>query len=108
MGFQVAKESGTAEPSVIGIAVVKVSVLSTGDISADGQKVTIAELAAKLAKVKAASGQVWYYREDAGGEPPAAAIQVIRLVVDNQLPISLSTKPDFSDRVDESGKAHQK
>ena len=31
------------------------------------------------------------------GEPPAQAMQVIKLIAGHRLPISMSTKPDFSD-----------
>ncbi len=41
--------------------------------------------------------QVWYYRENAAGEAPAAAIPVMKLIVERRLPIRLSAKPDFSD-----------
>ena len=58
-----------------------------------------------LEKVKAKRGTVWYYRESGKGEPPAQAIEVFKLIVENKLPVSLSTKPDFSDYVDENGQA---
>jgi hypothetical protein len=98
------KGQNGANPTVV----VKISVLSNGDIFEDGQKVTIDQLATSLQKAKAASGKVWYYREAAGQEPPAVAMQVMKIVVDNGLPISLSTKPDFSDYVDEKGQTHQR
>ena len=43
---------------------------------------------------------VLYYREAAGGEPAPQSMEVIKLVVKHKLPISMSTKPDFSDVVD--------
>jgi hypothetical protein len=43
---------------------------------------------------------VWYYRENAAGEPPPVAQQVIQKVIDARLPISFSSKADFSDVVD--------
>jgi hypothetical protein len=49
---------------------------------------------------------VWYYREGAGAELPPEAKQVMKLVVDNKLPVSLCTKPDFSDYVDGKGVSH--
>jgi len=98
------KDRGGGDQAVI----VKISVLSNGDLLEDGQKVTIDQLAASLQKVKAANGKVWYYREAAGQEPPAIALQVMKALVDNRLPVSLSTKPDFSDYVDEKGQSHQR
>jgi hypothetical protein len=86
--------------------VVKISVLSNGDILEDDHKVTFEQIATRLKEAKAANGAVWYYREAAGNDPPANAMKVMKLVVENRLPITLSTKPDFSDFVDMDGKAH--
>ena len=49
---------------------------------------------------------VWYHREAAEGEPPAEAMQVMKLIVDKQVPISLCSKADFSDYVDRKGVSH--
>jgi hypothetical protein len=40
---------------------------------------------------------VWYYREAGKDDPPPQAMQVMKLIIDNRLPISISTKPDYSD-----------
>jgi hypothetical protein len=76
---------------------VKVKVTVNGEITADGQPVTLEKLAVRFADLKRAGGVVWYYRENPAREPHANAKKVIELVVDNKLPIRLSTKPDFSD-----------
>jgi hypothetical protein len=107
-GIQDLRDGKTPDQNQVGTTVVKISVLSNGELLADGEKVTIDQLAPRLAKVKKANGHVLYYREDAGGEPPATGMQVIKLVIDNQLPVSLSTKADFSDCVDDKGQAHQR
>jgi hypothetical protein len=86
--------------------ILKVSVLASGAVSLDGKPVTVEELQAKLESVKADRPVVWYYREAAGGEPPAEAMHVMKVVVDNRLPVSLCSKPDFSDYVDLKGVAH--
>jgi len=44
--------------------------------------------------------------KDDPGEPHPIAMQVIKLVTDNQLPVKLSTRPDFSDSVDLDGTSH--
>ena len=62
-----------------------------------------ADLAKLLDVVKEKNGVVWYYREDGPGEPSREAIEVIKMVVERKLPISLSSKPDFSDYIDEHG-----
>ena len=72
----------------------------------DAKPATFEQLEAALARVKEANGQVWYYRESAGGQPPAAAMQVIQRIVALKVPISLSSKPDFSDWVDAKGVSH--
>ena len=86
--------------------VLKVSVLASGAVLLDGQPVSLEELQAQLENAKPERPVVWYFREAAGGEPPAEAMQVMKMVVDNRLPISLSSKPDFSDYVDMKGRAH--
>lgn len=83
--------------------VLKISVLSTNKVLLNGEEVGPDQLALELAKAKTKQGAVWYYRENAAGEPPPASMQVIQMVIDNKLPISMSTKPDFSDYVDENG-----
>ena len=83
--------------------VLKVYVTVSGEITADGQPVTPDQLAAKLAELKQAGGEVWYCRENPSAEPHPNAMKVMELVADNQLSIRLSSKPDFSDFVDDQG-----
>ena len=47
--------------------------------------------------MKKRNGVIWYYREAGSSEPPPQAVEVMTLIVDNRLPISMSTKPDYSD-----------
>ena len=84
--------------------ILKVSVLESNTVLLNGAEVSPNELSAAFAKAAKDSGTVWYYRENAEGEPPPASRQVIQMVIDHKLPISMSTKPDFSDYVDENGK----
>jgi hypothetical protein len=46
---------------------------------------------------------VWYHRENPASEPPSQGQAVIQLIIKHQLPVSMSTKPDFSDYVDDKG-----
>ena len=85
---------------------LKVCVLADGTIQVEGRPATIDELDAALSRAKEANGQVWYYRETAKGEAPPQAKQVIHRVAALKLPISLSSKPDFSDWVDAKGVSH--
>jgi hypothetical protein len=85
---------------------LKISVLASGAILLDGQPADLGQLDAALENAKQNRGQVWYYRELAGAQPPPAGLAVIQRVVRRKLPISLSSKPDFSDWVDAQGVSH--
>ena len=87
-------------------AVLKVSVLASGSVLLNGEAVSLDQMRERIEAQKAARPVIWYYREAAQGEPPPEAMQVMKLVVDNRLPISLCSKPDFSDYVDRKGVSH--
>jgi hypothetical protein len=96
-------------PAVAAELVAKVSVLSSGKVLLNGKPTTLAALDAALSSLAASKGVVWYYREAAElAEPPAASTQVIELVIKHRLPISMSTKPDFSDAVGADGRPHRR
>ncbi len=82
---------------------IKISVLASGNILLDGQEADSQQLDAAIEKARQEQGQVWYYREAAGAPPSAQAQALIQSVVRNKLPISLSSKADFSDWVDGKG-----
>jgi hypothetical protein len=94
--------AGPAEPP----SVARISVLSSGAVLLDGEPSDLDRVDAALRQLKVAGGTAWYYRENAASEPPPAALLVMDLLVKNQVPVSMSTKPDFSDYVDENGWAH--
>lgn len=85
--------------------ILKISVLASGAILANGQPVGLDRLDAMLRELKAAKGTVWYFREPAAN-PEAAGMEVIRLVSAHKLPISMSSRSDFSDYVDAKGISH--
>ena len=88
------------EPKSVDANVAKIVVSRAGEITLNGQDTTINEVRASLAKLAESKGVVWYYREGAEEEEPHPnAMLVIRAIVDAKLPVSLSTKPDFSDVV---------
>ena len=77
-------------------AIGKIAVFQSGVVHFNGKPVTIPQLKAELTRLKGLDGTVWYYREHPDQEPPAISTGVIEAVVENRLPISLSTEPDFS------------
>ena len=75
----------------------KIAVSANGAVSLDGKPIAVAALKERLTDLKKRNGVVWYYREAGDREPPSQAMQVMKLVIDARLPISMSTKPDYSD-----------
>ncbi len=86
--------------------ILKVSVFSSGKTLLDGKLTDLKQLSEAFKAAKSRNGQVWYYRENSSSEAPAQAKAVIKLIVENRLPISFSSKPDFSDYMDREGKSH--
>ena len=76
--------------------ILKVSLLQSGKILADGAEIPLDGLDARLAQVRSRSGVVWYYREGAQAEPPPAAMEVMKLVVKHSLPVSMSSETSSS------------
>jgi biopolymer transport protein ExbD len=91
------------QPAPANMNTLKIKVSAGGEITVDGQAVSLEQTSAKLADLKKASGVVLYHRENPQGEPHPNAMKVMKLVADNQLPIRLCAKADFSDSVDEKG-----
>lgn len=83
--------------------VLRVSVLQSGKLLADGTEVTLGDLDNRMGRLKSRNGVLWYYREGSRGEPPAVALEVMNLVVKHQLPVSMSSMPDFSDTIGPDG-----
>jgi hypothetical protein len=59
----------------------------------------------KIALLAEHKGTVWSYREAAQTEPHPNALRIMSMVADYGLPISLSTKPDYSNVVDGKGRS---
>lgn len=85
------------------IPVVRVKVSQAGEIDLDGTIVTRGQLRYALARVKTAGGGVMYYRERWPEPPSAEAIQVFQLIKDADLPVRMSSKPNFSDYIGPDG-----
>ncbi|MFY9511609.1 MAG: hypothetical protein WAQ05_11625 [Rubrivivax sp.] len=85
--------------------VLQLSALSNGVLIVDGSLTTLRSLDGMLVKLKEAQGIVWYYRENANEDPHPQATEAIRLIAAHGLPISFSSRPDFSDYIDDDGRA---
>ena len=85
---------------------IRISVLASGEILVDGKHVELDQLDAILEAAKSENPTVWYYREAAAKDAPPEAMAVIQLAIQHKLPISISSKPDFSDYIDSKGVSH--
>jgi hypothetical protein len=83
--------------------IARVSALADGRVLWNGDPILIPALSAALKKLKDANGVVWYYRENGQGQPSPQAMTVIKMVVEHSLPVSMSSKADFSDYIDAEG-----
>lgn len=85
--------------------VARIRVSRAGEIWCDDVRTSLGDLAPRLAELRAANGVVWYYREDVDAEPAPEAMAVVRMVVEQRLPISMSTRADFGDVIQADGTA---
>ena len=85
--------------------VLKIAVTADGHVTADGRAVSIEALTPILHDLAKSNGTVWYYREAAAAEPHSNALKVLSAILDHNLPVILSTKPDYSDAVDDKGRS---
>ena len=85
-------------------ACATVWVTSGGKLELNGQPADLARIDEAFQALVASKGVVVYAREAGRGEPPPAAMKVMELIVKHRLPVSMSTKRDFSDVVGPDGK----
>jgi hypothetical protein len=83
----------------------RVRIESDGRVTINDQPVAPSEITAKLSEVKRSGGSVWYWRANAGGDRHPNADLVMKAIADLRLSVSLSTRRDFSDYVDENGRS---
>lgn len=88
--------------------VVKIWVFEDGTIEMDGEPAGLEAVRTRFAELQKQQGVVYYGRDAPASEPHENAMRVIELVVENNLPVQLSSKPDFSDRVDADGTSRPK
>jgi hypothetical protein len=85
--------------------VLKVAITAGGQITAEGHPTTLDALIPMLRELAKDKGEVWYYREVPEADPHPNAMKVLEAIVDQNLPVLLSTKPDYSDSVDDKGRS---
>jgi len=83
----------------------KISALASGALLLNGRRSDLASIEAEFKRLQAQDGGVWYYRDNPRSEPSPEAMAVVQLVIQYRLPISFSSKPDFSDYIDEHGRS---
>jgi hypothetical protein len=83
--------------------VARIRVSGAGEIWCNDTRATLESLRGTLAELRAGNGIVWYHREPGTSDPSPEAMAVVQLVIEHRVPISLSTKPDFSDMVRSDG-----
>ena len=83
--------------------VLKVAVSANGQLTADGKTCTIQALQKLLLHLGEQHGAIWYYRE-MGQKPPPIAMDVMRALLEAQVPIRYSSRPDYSDSIDADGR----
>ena len=84
--------------------ILKIVVMADGRITVDGSPATMESLRMSLKGLAERKGVVWYYRESGQKEPPRQAVEVVKAVIENRLPIRLSSRPDYSDAIGMDGK----
>jgi hypothetical protein len=99
------KQSGPPTAPSPDAPVLKVAVFADGRLTVDGTAATIQSLQSSLRTLSEKHGVVWYYREAGQQDPPPVALEVLKAVTDAGVPIQLSSRPDYSDYIDENGRS---
>ena len=89
----------------IAAGAIMITTIASGALLLNGQPADLASIEAEFKRLQTEKGVVWYYRDNPMSEPSPAAMAVVQLVIQYRLPISFSSKPDFSDYVDENGRS---
>jgi hypothetical protein len=84
----------------------EVKVFANDELFVDGQRATLDAVDQRFSELAKSKGVVWYYREAPQAKPPPVASEVIKLVIKHRLPITISSKPDFSDTLYANGVSH--
>lgn len=106
--FQLIGCSRPPMPASHNAPTLKIAVMADGRIIVDGNPATMDSLRLSLKGLAEQKGVVWYYREAGQTQAPPEAAEVIQAVVDNHLPVKLSSRPDYSDFVGQDGRPRTK
>ena len=85
--------------------VLKIAITASGEITADGRPTSLEALIPILRELAKNKGEVWYYREAPQADPHPNAMKVLSAIVDQNLPVRLSSRPDYSDSIDDKGRS---
>lgn len=80
-------------------SILKIAVMTDGRITVDGSPVTIESVRVSLKELAERNGVVWYYREAAQEKAPPQSAEIMKAVIENRLPVRLSSRADYSDAV---------
>jgi hypothetical protein len=83
--------------------ILKIAVKVDGLVTVNGSPTTIDSLRASLTQLAEQKGVVWYYREAGQSEAPPESDEIIKAVIENRLPIKLSSRSDYSDAIGMDG-----
>jgi len=101
----IAGRRSKSKMSVADFPYVKVYVSETGEISVDGEAMTLDEIGRAFSDLAKKNGVVLYTRDSPEEpQPHPNANKVIALVAQNRLPIRLCRNRDFSDAIGPDGK----
>jgi hypothetical protein len=78
--------------------------MADGRVTVDGSPATVDSLRVSLKRLAEQKGIVWYYREASEAKAPPESAEVIQAVIENRLPIRVSSRPDFSDAIGPDGR----
>ena len=87
---------------------LEITVTAANTVVVEGKAVTLAQLAARLDQTKAAGESVWYYRENPTSMAPPITREVLEMVMERGLSFTMSSEPDFSTWIDETGNARRR
>jgi hypothetical protein len=102
--FQLVGCAGSKMPVNATPPILKIALMSDGRITVDETPATLDSLQVSLKRLAEQKGVVWYYREAGQGEPPPEASAIIKAVIENRLPIRLSSRADYSDAIGADGR----